>query len=320
MTSTSSPISGSSARGSRPGTTSTAGRASRSLSTGRSWSPSSLSSACRPRTGSTSWKYGSGTSPAACFLAARGYRVHAIDLSPTAIALARRFATRRGLCIEFEVQDVCALAHEEPTRRYDMVMDSFCLQSIVTDGDRADLLNAVRDRLRRSGFYLISTAMYDGRTYGPDEHHDPGSGVCELVIPAPGDGRRASSRRIPTRRISAVIRRRCGSIRGAPCCWRCSWCDDRHHATGGRFRAHLFPPPSARPVQPILIPHTAPARRPSQATAGALAVRVTHPGKSQSPPNLTPGNYLCDTRAEPCSRTWARPRVRRSVMWVSSSE
>jgi SAM-dependent methyltransferase len=136
-------------------------------------------------------EYGCGTGPAACFLAERGYRVHAIDLSPTAIALAREFASQRALTIEFEVKDMCALAQEPPTRRYGLIVDSFCLQSIVTDRERSDLLIAVRERLHPSGFYLISTAMYDGRTYGSEECYDPVSGICELVIPAPADGRAA---------------------------------------------------------------------------------------------------------------------------------
>lgn len=117
-------------------------------------------------------EYGCGTGPAACFLAERGFRVHAMDLSPTAIALAREFASQRGLS-------------------NDLILDSFCLQSVVTDSDRSDLLSAVRERLQPPGFYLISTAMYDGRTYGPDECYDPVTGICEVVIPAPPDGRPA---------------------------------------------------------------------------------------------------------------------------------
>jgi 2-polyprenyl-3-methyl-5-hydroxy-6-metoxy-1,4-benzoquinol methylase len=37
-------------------------------------------------------EYGCGTGPGACFLAARGFRVEAIDLVPRAIRLAKRFA------------------------------------------------------------------------------------------------------------------------------------------------------------------------------------------------------------------------------------
>src|SRR5215210_1343108 len=42
-------------------------------------------------------EYGCGTGPGACFLAARGFRVDAVDLVPRAIELAKRFAAERGL-------------------------------------------------------------------------------------------------------------------------------------------------------------------------------------------------------------------------------
>ncbi len=111
-------------------------------------------------------EYGCGTGPAACFLATLGFRVHAIDLISDAITIARRLADERGVDVDFAVQDVCALAAESPTRRYDLVLDSFCLQSIVTDQDRSAVFAAVQDRLKPGGYYLISTAMHDpGRDY-----------------------------------------------------------------------------------------------------------------------------------------------------------
>lgn len=42
------------------------------------------------------FEYGCGTGPAACFLAARGFEVDAIDLIPEAIAIARRMAEERA--------------------------------------------------------------------------------------------------------------------------------------------------------------------------------------------------------------------------------
>lgn len=114
-------------------------------------------------------EYGCGTGPAACFLAARGFRVHAIDLIPEAIMIARGQAEQRGLTIDFAVQDICTLAAESPARRYDLVLDSFCLQSIVTDEDRHAVFAAVRDRLKPNGYYVISTA-----TRGPDAVPEPG--------------------------------------------------------------------------------------------------------------------------------------------------
>ncbi len=115
-------------------------------------------------------EYGCGTGPAACFLAARGYRVHAIDLIPEAIMIARRLAEERGVEVEFGVQDVCTLAAESPERRYHLVLDSFCLQSIVTDEDRRAVFAAVRDRLKPNGYYVISTAMHE-----PDRDYEPGT-------------------------------------------------------------------------------------------------------------------------------------------------
>ncbi len=51
--------------------------------------------------------------------------------------------------------------------RYDLVVDSFCLQGIVLDGDRKSVFQAVRARLKPSGDYSISTAMYNSTCHHP---------------------------------------------------------------------------------------------------------------------------------------------------------
>ena len=107
----------------------------------------------------TVFNYGCGTGPDACFLAERGFRVDAVDLIPTAIEIARQQAALRGLDIHYAVQDICELPHEG--KRYDMVVDSYCLQCIVLDADRRRVFSAVRARLNPSGYYLISTAILD---------------------------------------------------------------------------------------------------------------------------------------------------------------
>ena len=79
-------------------------------------------------------EYGCGTAPAARFLAARGFQVDAVDLIPRAIAIARKLAAARGLTITFGVEDVCdwTTGPTEPTvKQYDLVVDSYCLQSVV---------------------------------------------------------------------------------------------------------------------------------------------------------------------------------------------
>ena len=112
-------------------------------------------------------EYGTGTGPGACFLAARGFRVEAIDISPTAIQLARRFATERGLEITFEVADICDIHCGE--RRYDLVVDNYCLQRIASNQRREQALQTVRCLLAVGGHFLIGTVLArEGRDYGED--------------------------------------------------------------------------------------------------------------------------------------------------------
>jgi SAM-dependent methyltransferase len=110
---------------------------------------------------------GCGTGPGACYLAARGFRVDAIDLIPAAIEIARQQARLRGLSIHYAVQDVTTLPHDGP--QYDLIVDSYCLQGIVTDADRQAVYAAVRARLVPDGTYLVSSAMFDPDRFHPDE-------------------------------------------------------------------------------------------------------------------------------------------------------
>jgi SAM-dependent methyltransferase len=113
--------------------------------------------------------------------------VAAVDLIPEAITLARRFAHERGVDVSFSVQDVCALANEPVSKRYDLIVDSFCLQSIVTDADRASVFAAVHPRLKSKGYYLISTAMYEPeRNYDPGFRYDATTGICYEEVPNGG--------------------------------------------------------------------------------------------------------------------------------------
>jgi len=120
-------------------------------------------------------EYGTGTGPGACFLAARGWRVDAIDISPSAIDIARRIALERGLSVDFRVQDVCELA--SPPETYELVVDNYCLQRIVSDADRSRALRAVRRTLKREGTFVLGTALARGdRDLGADRF-DEQSGI-----------------------------------------------------------------------------------------------------------------------------------------------
>ena len=119
-------------------------------------------SASRP----TVLEYGCGTGPGTCFLAERGFQVDGIDLIPLAIEMARELARERGLDIDYQVQDICELPHEG--KKYDMIVDSYCLQGIVTEDDRQRVFSAVRARLKPEGRYVISTAMFDEHRFRPE--------------------------------------------------------------------------------------------------------------------------------------------------------
>ena len=123
----------------------------------------------------TALELGTGVGPGALFLAAHGFRMHAIDLIPEAIEQARLIASERGLDVRFEVMDVTRIPHDGPA--YDLIVDSYCLQGIVLDADREAVLRAVRGRLDPRGYYLLSTAMYDAARHRPDRQVvEPGTG------------------------------------------------------------------------------------------------------------------------------------------------
>jgi 2-polyprenyl-3-methyl-5-hydroxy-6-metoxy-1,4-benzoquinol methylase len=104
-------------------------------------------------------EYGCGTGPGACFLARKGFQVDGIDIIPIAIDVAKHFAEELNLDINYEVQDICELPRQG--KKYDMIVDSFCLQHIISDEDREKVFSAVGARLKPGGYYLVSSAMFD---------------------------------------------------------------------------------------------------------------------------------------------------------------
>jgi SAM-dependent methyltransferase len=132
----------------------------------------------RPR----AFEYGTGTGAGACFLAARGFEVDAIDISPTAIALARRFAGDRRLKIQFAVGDVTRMTPSAPL--YDLVVDNFCLQYIIGDDERHGLLRTMRSLLKKEGYFVIGTVPHRaGRAFGSDQF-DATTGIVYRRLPA----------------------------------------------------------------------------------------------------------------------------------------
>ncbi|NOZ68904.1 MAG: class I SAM-dependent methyltransferase, partial [Deferribacteres bacterium] len=67
---------------------------------------------------------GAGTGSDAVWLAGQGFKVTAVDVSPTAAEIARRKAADAGVSIEFIVADV--LKDEIPPGPFDLVFDRGC--------------------------------------------------------------------------------------------------------------------------------------------------------------------------------------------------
>jgi len=127
------------------------------------------------------FEYGCGTGVGACFLASLGFEVDAIDISKTAIELARQISIERKLNVRFEVDDVTQLT--KPSRKYSLVLDNYCLQSVVTDIDRRNLFKSVKSHLKSGGYYVFATAIYSNERDYSDVYFDSETGIVyeELV-------------------------------------------------------------------------------------------------------------------------------------------
>src|SRR6516225_2247754 len=62
--------------------------------------------------GRSALEIGCGSGPICCFLAARGWAVRGIDVSPTALEMARQNAAQRGLNVQFDAADICKMLEQ----------------------------------------------------------------------------------------------------------------------------------------------------------------------------------------------------------------
>ena len=109
---------------------------------------------------------GCGTGPVTCFLAQFGYHVHGIDVIPDAIDKAKAIAAESRLDILYEVLDVCQLPREG--KPYDLIVDSFCSQGIVTDSDRHAMFSGIKSRLAENGYFLMSCSVFEPDREDPE--------------------------------------------------------------------------------------------------------------------------------------------------------
>jgi len=117
----------------------------------------SLATLDRPLNELSALEIGCGSGPIACFLAGQGLAVRGIDVSPTALEMAREQAAQRSLSIPFDHADIVNLP--EHPHRYDLVIDGHCLHYFVLDEHRRAALTTIKQLLKPAGQLLIETMI-----------------------------------------------------------------------------------------------------------------------------------------------------------------
>lgn len=91
----------------------------------------------------------------ALLMARKGYAVHGIDISETAIMWAKPQFAEAGLSGCFRQGNVCEMPFVSASF-FDIVMDGSCLHCLIGD-DRARCLREVHRTLRRGGVFVVSS-------------------------------------------------------------------------------------------------------------------------------------------------------------------
>ena len=102
-----------------------------------------------PTTGSV-LELGCGTGPVLRWMCRKGFTGLGVDISPTAIQMARTLS--EGIDVSFQHGDVCAMPL---TGRFDLIIDGHCLHCITDSHDRRIILNNVVGALNENGCFLV---------------------------------------------------------------------------------------------------------------------------------------------------------------------
>lgn len=111
---------------------------------------------------------GAGPGHDAAFLAKKGFKVLALDISPKAIALARKTAKAAGVekAVDFRVEDVLKLSSPEGSAAF--VNDRGCFH-VLAPADRARYLELIHRVLVPGGLLFLRT-FSDQEPPGPGPH------------------------------------------------------------------------------------------------------------------------------------------------------
>ena len=106
---------------------------------------------------------GCGTGATAFEFARMGFDTFAVDISETAIHMAKELAAKQNLKVNFSVTDVLNL--KSLNQEFDFIYDSHLLHCIVFDEDRRQLYQGVKDTLATNGLFILDTMVDAGRSF-----------------------------------------------------------------------------------------------------------------------------------------------------------
>jgi 2-polyprenyl-3-methyl-5-hydroxy-6-metoxy-1,4-benzoquinol methylase len=108
------------------------------------------------------------------WMARKGYDVHGIDISETAISWARERFAESALSGAFRQGSVCAMSFFSQ-ESFDVVIDGACLHCLIGN-DRTLCLREVRRVLRSDGVFVVSSMCGLPKSDDAKARFDPGSG------------------------------------------------------------------------------------------------------------------------------------------------
>ena len=103
---------------------------------------------------------GAGTASDAVWLAQKGFKVTAVDVSSTAVDMAGVKAADAGVNIEFVLADI--MKDDIPPGPFDLVFDSGCFHIFESPEERARLAELIRNRLVPDGYWFSIIGSTDG--------------------------------------------------------------------------------------------------------------------------------------------------------------
>jgi len=116
----------------------------------------------------------------AVYLAGKGYACHAVDISSTAIDIAREKAAKAGVTCDFRVGDVLDLAFRDNT--FNLVFDRGCFHNFAPS-QRGAFINEIYRVLKPGGLYQLNSFSKKGRRWGGPPYGFSPSDIRKLFHP-----------------------------------------------------------------------------------------------------------------------------------------